>query len=141
MKLVNETLNEFQNFDRKGDSKEKLGIGIIPSITSDDLEILSDLYDEESLIPYEKWYADHREDYEDDIEAEETYKRLHHIASALGDRIQWGEFFDHHEEDDLEEYLSFPPPGMKYAYNAYPDADGWDVVWSSIRLPSAEELI
>jgi len=128
------------NFERGVDPKASMGIGIIPTITSDDLEILSDLYAEEGLIPYEEWYEDHGQDYENDEEAEETYKRLYQIALVLGDKIQWGEFFDHHEEEALEEYLEYPPKGMKYAYNAYPDADGWDVVWTSIPLPAAEEL-
>ena len=68
------------NFERGQDPKEALGLGIIPSITSDDLEIVSDLYDSEvGLLNYEDWYGRHGEDYENDEEALETYKRLYQM--------------------------------------------------------------
>lgn len=137
-------VNEDLDFERGQDPKRSLKIGvdyIIPEITSDNLELLGDVLDSENeIVAYKNWYESHGEDYGDYIEAEETYKRLYQIALALKDKIQWGEFFDHHQEDDLDEYLQNPPKGMKYAYNAYPDSDGWDVVWSSIPLPSAEEI-
>lgn len=140
MKLVNETLNSV-HFERGKDSKQTLGLGIIPTITSDDLELVGDLLDEEEILPYEEWYEDYGEDYEDDEEAKESYDRLYQVASVLKDKIKWGGFYDHHEEEKLEDVLDRPfPKGMKYAYNAYPDADGWQVVFSSIKLPAAEEL-
>jgi len=130
------------NFERGRDPKEALGLGIISKVTSDDLEILSDIYaEDDGIVSYEEWYEDHGQDYEDDEEAEETYNKLKSIFSVLGNKIKWGEFFDHKEDDELEEYLENPPEGFPYAYNSYPDGDGWGVVWSSIHLPSAESLI
>lgn len=132
------------NFNRGKDPKEALQVGvsyIIPEITSDDLELLADLLDqEEGIVSYNDWYEDHGEDYEDDDEAQETYDRLYKIALAIGDKIAWGRFFDHKEGDEMEVYLNSPPKNYPYAYNAYPEGDGWQVVWSSIPLPSAEEL-
>jgi hypothetical protein len=132
------------NFKKGKDPKETLGIGvsyIISEITSDDLELLGDLLDDEKgIVPYENWYEDHGEDYEDDQEAKESYNRLYKIALAIGDKIQWGLYFDHHEEYKMEHYLENPPAGFPYIYNSYPDSDGWGIVWSSIYLPSAEEI-
>jgi len=146
MKLVPESINELQNFERGVDPKEAMRIGInriIPEITSDDLELLGDLLDleDDEIISYEEWYDDHGEDYEDDEEARESYNRLHLIALAIDGKIEWGKFFDHHEDDEMEEYLETPPVGKPYAYNAYPGSDGWQVVWSNIVLPSAEPII
>jgi len=135
-------VQESLNFERGQDPKQALGLGIIPTITSDDLELVGDLLDEEEILSYEEWYDDHGEDYEDDEEARESYDRLYQVASVLKDKIKWAGFYDHHEEDKLEDVLEGPwPKGMKYAYNAYPDADGWQVVFSSVYLPAAEELI
>lgn len=144
MKLVPETLNELQSFNKGNDPKETLRIGLsylISEITSDDLELLGDLLDDEEIVSYEEWYEDHGEDYEDDQEAKESYDRLYKIALAIGDKIEWGEFFDHREEEEFDEYILNPPPGMEYAYNAYPDGDGIQVVWSSVFLPSAEGVV
>lgn len=135
-------VQESLNFERGQDPKQALGLGIIPTITSDDLELVGDLLDEEEILSYEEWYDDHGEDYEDDEEARESYDRLYQVASVLKDKIKWAGFYDHREEDKLEDVLEGPwPKGMKYAYNAYPDADGWQVVFSSVYLPAAEELI
>jgi hypothetical protein len=131
------------NFQRGKDPKETLHIGLsslISEITSDDLELLGDLLDEEEIVSYKDWYEDHGEDYEDDQEAKDSYDRLYKIALAIGDKIRWGKFFDHREDEEMDEYLESPPNGFEYAYNAYPDGDGWQVVWSSILLPSAEEM-
>jgi len=134
-------VQESLNFERGQDPKQALGLGIIPTITSDDLELVGDLLDEEEILSYEEWYDDHGEDYEDDEEARESYDRLYQVASVLKDKIKWAGFYDHREEDKLEDVLEGPwPKGMKYAYNAYPDADGWQVVFSSVYLPAAEQL-
>ena len=138
-------VNESINFERGVDPKEAMRIGInriIPEITSDDLEALSSAWDDEKFS--EEDYRDNYPYNEEDEELEDYEKelqRIRMIGVALEDHIEWGKFFDHHEDDEMEDYLlSEAPTDKPYAYNAYPGGDGWTVVWSDIVLPSAEAI-
>ena len=145
MKLVPETLNELQTFERGKNPKENIRIGIsylIPEINSYDLELLADLFDgSDPVMSYEDWYEDHGDDYENDEEANQTYQKLYRIALALDGKIEYGEAFDWKEEEAMDEYIENEAPIDKpYTYSANPDSDGWWVVFSSIELPSAEPI-
>ena len=54
-----------------------------------------------------------------------------------------GDFFDWKEEKAMWKAISqeLSKGKFKYAYNAYPDGDGYSVVYSKVKLPNAEEII
>jgi len=147
MKLVSQTLNEYQ---RGQDPKRSLRIGqkhIIQDITSNDLEDLEPLYDGKggigSFEDFKKYVdeASYGYDYSNDDELMKDYDRLDKIAVALGDSLEYGEFFDHHEFDQMGPYIDkYKPKGKDYIYNAYPGGDGIQLVFSDIFLPAAEEV-
>lgn len=65
------------------------------------------------------------------------------IRKLLQGRVRIGKFFDWKEEEEMESHIrkfQQKNPSYKYVYNAYPGGDGWDVVFSKVKLPKAETL-
>ena len=126
MKLVSNSLDEFlvesTNFERGRDPKAAMGIGIINKIDSYTLQNL-EILGVEGL-----------DDFEDD-----EREFLKQAESFLKYKITYGKFFDWKEEEEMKNYVSRYARG-RYVYNAYPDADGIQVVFSKIELPNAEEI-
>lgn len=145
MKLVPESLNELHQFERGKDPKRALRIGkqhLIPEITSEDLEAISVIYDSDGQINSFEDFVDFHGIEDDDLEeAKADYDRLQDILIALEGDIEWGEYKDWKEYDEVRDYLKHnTPEDMPYIYNAFPGGDGIQIVFSSVELPSAEEI-
>ena len=125
-----------------------MGIGlaatVIPTITSDDLEMLSDYWDGPTGGPDEDNFMEVRyQDMVDDGEEEQYWSDLERcrlLYKVLKGKIHFAEFFDHREFDILEDYIETGKKGYPFVYNAYPGGDGIFVVWSKINLPAAESV-
>jgi hypothetical protein len=119
MNLVREHID----FERKQDPLKAMDVGkqhiIIDSITSEDLYAFVS-----SRV------------FSDEIEDPERFKV---IEKALKKEVTVGEYFDWKEDDKLEKYLRKKQKD-RFVYNTTPEADGVLVVFSKIKLPSAEEI-
>ncbi len=63
------------------------------------------------------------------------------IGKLLRGKVEVGKFFDWKEEERIDSYINRfqqKNPSYKYVYNAYPDGDGWLVVFSKVKLSKAE---
>ncbi len=140
MNLISETLNK-THFKRGIDPKESMGLGaagVIPSITSDDLQDL------EMYLNGEAYMRELFDDDYDIIYTPDVLERLELISIALKGKIRFGEYFDHKQGESMDLYLDRRLGGKgpwRYAYNGTPGQDGWGVVLSKIELPQAEPVI
>jgi hypothetical protein len=146
MKFVPETLNELHKFQRGQDPKRGLKIGhqhLIPEITSEDLEAISTIM-EDGASSFEEFVDFHgidTDDPEEMKEAKRDYDRFQDIIIAIGNDIQFGEYKDWKEFGEVKDYLeNNTPEDMPYVYDAFPGGDGIQIVFSSVELPSAEEV-
>jgi hypothetical protein len=138
--------NENVNFERGKDPKRGLRIGmnhLIPEITSYDLEAISTIM-EDGASSFEEFVDFHgidTDDPEEMAEAKRDYDRFQDIIIAIGNDIQFGEYKDWKEFGEVRDYLKHNTPEDKpYVYNAFPEGDGIQIVFSSIELPSADEI-
>lgn len=135
--------NESMNFQKGLNPKRALDIGIVRSITSDDLSLLGfgwlyneQRFDEEEFKREYNFAGDTPE------EKSETLDRAKTVAKALEDQIVMHyPFYDWKEEDEFNEFLkSGPYPEYPYIYDAVPPMDEWRPVFSKVELPNAEEI-
>jgi hypothetical protein len=140
-------IEESVNFERGKDPKRKLQIGksrLIPEITSEDLEAIETMMDDNGIKDFEEFIDFHGIDIEhpDDLEeAKRDYERFSDILIVLEGEIEFGEYKDWKEFDEVRDYLKHNTPEDKpYVYNAFPGGDGIQIIFSSIELPSAEEI-
>jgi len=142
--LFKPNANESMNFQRDLNPKTALDIGIIRSITSDDLSLIGFGWDYEiqsfSEKEFKKEYSfldDTDEDIKNDLE------RAKAVAKALeGQIIMYPKFFDWKEEVEFNDFINSDQfPNYPYLYDATPDADEWRPVFSKVQLPNAEEPI
>lgn len=123
------------NFIRYKDPFQGLNIGLTYKITSNDLELL--LY--YGNLRIRQFLAVYGET-ENKKEKEEKFIRIQTIKKILKNYIRFGPFFDWKEEEEMIEYIQKYSRG-RYVYNAYPGGDGWQLVFSKIKLPAAEKII
>lgn len=145
MKLVPETLNEIQDFQRGLDPKESIGIGktsMVKDIDSDDLDLMLLGYDGKthSWETFKK-KGQHRFDPEIPEEIEEFYERSKGYWDLLKDHIQiCKRTFEYDETESLERYVTKEmkkDPNKKYAYDCNPGGNYIKILFSNIKLPSA----
>ena len=138
---------ESVNFERGQDPKQALGIGsaaFIPEITSDDLNILAFgwLYDEQKFSE-EEFSREYR--FEDNTEEDyqEALDRVKKVATALDGKIILERLWDWKEFDEMADHILSEPhkDTYPYVYNGTPGMDSMRLVWSSVPLPSAEEIV
>lgn len=145
MKLVPESLNELQNFNKDENPLKSLDIGHaakINRITSEDLELLN-LYtlghgkgNEDGGNDFPEIFGEN--EYREPLKrAREAYKLLEPYEYMFGDHFYKG------MKAEMNEYIHnyLRNPNYDYAYDYFPmDSDEWHVFFSEIELPSAEFL-
>jgi hypothetical protein len=131
------------NFQRGQNPKAALDIGLIKSITSDDLALLEfgwiydeQRFDEEEFIKEYNFVGD------SDEEKREALERAKSLAKILeGQIIMFLPFFDWKEEDKLHAFIKTNPfPDYPYIYDSAPSMDEWRLIFSKIELPNADEI-
>ena len=131
------SINESLNFERGLDPKKSMGIGdeaILPNlIDSYVLEKLSIIDELDELM------GNDRDEEEIRINDEE-YVFLKRVESFLKDKIEFADCFDWKEEKEMMELIEKHANG-RYVYNAMPSSDSYQVVFSKIYLPKAEQII
>jgi len=130
------SVEESLNFERGIDPKTSMSIG--------DAAILPPLIDSNILFAITTIeMRDDEDDYdrtEDEMkEDEENYRLVKRAEKFLKGKATFGKYFDWKEEDDMIEYIQKYARG-RYVYNATPGQDGWQVVFSKVYLPRAEEI-
>jgi len=153
MKLVQETLNELQRFERGLNPKQSIDIGkasLVKDIDSDNLELMlvgynGKTHSRESFINYGRY----RLDLEDIEGTEELYQRSKKYWDLLKDHIQIPEgiIWEYDGGNEVVEYVAKQmkkDPRKKFAYDCNPGGNYIKILFSDIELPSAtsyEELI
>jgi len=145
MNLVPQSLLELQSFHKGENPLKTLDIGQISKInkiTSEDLELLN-LYTagygkgkEDPSVFHEIWEDDPEERDRQKKRAREVYKLLEPYNYFFGDVFYKGMKAERNEY--IHNYLRNPQ--YDYAYNYYPGDDEWSVFFSSIELPSANQI-
>lgn len=132
------------NFQRGQDPKTALDVGVIKSITSEDLSLLGFgwLYDEQRFDE-EEFKREYNFAGDSAQEKKETLERAKAVAKILEDRIiMYYPFFDWKEESEMYAFIkSHPFLGYPYLYDAVPSMDEWRIVFSKIELPNAEKVL
>ena len=133
---LNLTINESLDFQRGIDPKASMSIG--------DAAILPPLIDSNILFAIStiemRYDEDEGDRTEDEMrEDEENYQLVKRAEKFLKGKATFGKYFDWKEEDDMIEYIQKYARG-RYVYNATPGQDGWQVVFSKVYLPRAEEI-
>jgi len=143
MKLVPETLNEIQDFQRGLDPKDSIGIGkasMVKDIDSDDLDLMLVGYDGKTHS-WETFWRKGQGRFEDKIEAEGYYERSKRYWDLLKDHIQIPKrSFEYDQTESLERYITTEmkkDPQKKYAYDCNPGGNYIRILFSNIKLPSA----
>lgn len=130
------------NFERGQDPKSSLDIGVIRSITDDDLSLLGFGWDYETqTFDMDEFKKEYRFAEDSEEELQEATERAIAVAKALeGKIIMHDRFFDWKEEGEYNVFLkSNPYPEYPYVYDAVPSLDEWRLVFSKIQLPSIKE--
>lgn len=136
-------VNEYNKFQRTGDSKEALSLGahrFNNVIDSNDLELLCNISGQISPEDDIQMVYDYIETEWGGLEDEEVQRALYLWNLYVEGKVEPDEFFDHKELERMEAFISKNLRG-RYVYNGTPGYDGWQVVFSKIRFPEAEELI
>ena len=119
-------------FTEDSDPVHDMGIGVINSIDSFDLETLAvTIYAPSSPMDVDPYYADTFKQYQKDYPLQcKTIMKLvdEHI-------IEFGAFFDSNQEEELKDYIKLEALD-RYVYDAGPTLDGFQVVFSEIELPN-----
>lgn len=137
---------KYVNFERGQDPKSALDVGIIQlrkKITNDDLMLLGFGWDynKQEFDPdeFKKEYV-----FRGDSERyrKEQLEFASKIALALKDQIIYNfKRFDWKEEDEMIKYIKLDPyPNYPYIYDAHVGIDDWQIIWSKIPLPEAQEI-
>ena len=124
MRLIREHINE--KFIKDSDPISDMGIGIINKITSEALYYLYG-YSDEDIEEIEKKNPDFGNQINAALE-------LQHQGI-----IKTENYFDWQEVDEMQEYIRKNAKG-RYVYNGAPNTDGCWVIFSKIKLPSADEV-
>lgn len=132
------------NFQKGLDPKSALDIGVIRSITADDLSLLGFGWDYETqTFDIDKFKKEYRfgEDFEEELQ--EDAERAMSVAKALeGKIIMHDRFFDWKEENEFNDFIkSDSYPDYPFIYDSFPSLDGWRLVFSKIQLPNIDEEI
>jgi hypothetical protein len=128
-------IRESQEFQRGIDPKTSMGIGdaavLPPLIDSNVLEAVSN-FDSFTEKEYKEFQP--KKDPE-----ELNYQFIKRAKKFLKGKVSFEKYFDWKEEGEMGVFIRQNAKG-RYVYNATPGMDGWQVVFSKIYLPRAEEI-
>ena len=136
MKLIPESLKESLDFERGQDPKTSMKIGdatILPELIDSNILNAISSFDSFSEEEYKEFY-----DSDEDPE-EKNYQFVKRAKKFLKGKVTFGKSFDWKEELQMIDYIQKYSRG-RYIYNATPGQDSWQVVFSKIYLPRAEEI-
>ncbi len=68
-----------------------------------------------------------------------NYEFVKRVQKFIKGKVTFGKYFDWKEQDEMEEYIRKYAKG-RFIYNGTPGQDGWQVVFSKIHFPRAEEI-
>ncbi len=134
------------NFERGQDPKSQMDIGvahIIPKITSEDLELLEFGWDyNKGKFSEEEFLKEYRFKGDSDEFVANQLTWAKKVALALKDKIIYEyKIWDWKNEGEMIVSIkSNPHPEYPFLYDAHPGVDDWQIVWSKVLLPSADEI-